>query len=140
MKDPRKSRLADFDRRSKLDPGGFHQEVDLGCYVAVNPTADDDELLQTLGLSKADCTKVDCYWQFEGDVYFLQVHTLASALRGNGLWARTSPGDPPFVNLVAVVEEPVVTREAVHGVMHRFAASTFRSTVFGETLTRIGDP
>lgn len=38
------------------------------------------------------------------DVYFLQVQA-SRAIRAEGLWSRLAPGEPPRVNLVAVVED-----------------------------------
>ena len=60
-------RLSDFADRAKA-PRAMFDAGQLGRYVAVHPIADESELLQELGMTPAECYKVDCYW-LKDDVY-----------------------------------------------------------------------
>ena len=139
MKDSRAARLADYDLRARTDPDSVHEAGSLGGYIAVNPTADDTELLGRLRLKPEACTKVDCYWKRGEDVYFLQVQTSVHTDRKPGLWARVSPGEPRYRNLVGVVRDRVVTRDELHRVMKSFVGSLDDDLQVGNTLVRVGD-
>ena len=139
MKSSRARRLADYDVRARTDPDSVHDAGSLGTYIAVNPTADDIELLGRLGLTPESCTKVDCYWKRSEDVHFLQVETHAYANRKLGLWVRLSPGDPPYENLVGIVGGKFVTRDDVHRAMKSFVVLLDHGLQVGSTLVRVGD-
>ena len=138
MKDSRAKRLADFDGRARSEPAADQTLPSIGSYITVNPTADDEVLLERLHLTRESCSKVDCYWKKDNDVYFLQVQTGAYANREPGLWARLASGDPEYVNLVGIVRDKFVTRDALHRVMKSFSVSLTRTRKFDDVLTRIG--
>ena len=75
------ARLSDFDFRARAEPSAHFKDPTGGEYVAVNPFADELELLERLGISPEICTKVDCYWKRDGDVYFLQVESALTVRR-----------------------------------------------------------
>ena len=137
MATDRTLRLEDFESRSKEDPTTIVHDALLGSYIAVNPMADEADLLARLGISSLECRKVDLYWKREGDVYFLQVETQEYSKREPGVWARMSPGEPAYVNLLGVIESDVVTRGRVHTIMSAFASSGLQGLDLNETLMLI---
>ena len=137
MNEQRRARLKDFETRARVEPEAIFRDELLGTYIAIHPMADEDELLARLGVSREACAKVDCYWKHEGEVYFLQVETSGYAHRDAGLWARISPGEPPYVNLVGVIEEHQVTRAAVHRIMRLFKSILGAHLQLTEELVRV---
>ncbi len=137
MRDERTQRLADFDLRASAELDSTFSEASVGTYISIHPTADEVELLSRLGISAEACMKVDCYWKHGDDVYFLQVESRYYANRPPGLWARLSAGQPPYVNLVGVVGDRVITHDTLHRVMRAFKEAGVRDMVFGDTLARI---
>lgn len=106
--------------RAKADPDSVYRDSLLGTYIAVHPLADELELLQRLNVSPDSCTRVDCYWLYDDDVYFVQIEASKYANRSIGLWGRLSPGEPAYTNLLGVVSEESVARSTVHRVMGLF--------------------
>jgi hypothetical protein len=130
-------RMRDFNARARDAPEAGFEDPSVGEYIAVNPLADEVDLLDRLGISPSQCTKVDCYWKRGGDVCFLQVETRANTSREPGLWARTSAGNPPYVNLVAIVEESFVTRQLLHRVMNALSEFEIDRIQLGTNLERL---
>jgi hypothetical protein len=107
-----KTRLADFAARVNADPRGFRDAGELGCYITVNPMADETELLSQLGILASSCTKVDLYWKFANDVMFVQVQAKDfPATRTPGVYACKSPSG--YTNIVVVVREPIISSKEV---------------------------
>jgi hypothetical protein len=106
--------------RARAEPELVYRDASLGSYILVNPLADETDELKRLDVSPDSCIKADCYWKCDGDVYFLQIETTLYVHREAGLWARVSPGEPSYLNLVGVVVDRVVTRNVVHHVMRLF--------------------
>lgn len=109
----RKERLAEFAERVAADPGAVRDSSDCGRYLAVNPMADEMELLEELGIKPSACNKVDLYWEYEDDVKFVEIQTEEYAAgRTPGIYARKAPSG--YINIVVVVREPVISTEGVH--------------------------
>src|SRR5262245_15599660 len=137
MNQEQRDRLDDFRRRAAFDAESVFEDPSVGSYIAVHPMADENEVLTRLGLAPEACTRVDCYWKWDDDVYFLQIESTKYLGNEPGLWARMSPGELPYVNLVAVVEEGAVTRETTHRTMRLFQPLLRRTLELGEELVRI---
>lgn len=109
----RKRRLADFASRARETPEALRQLDGLGRYWAVHPMADEAEDLRRLGVTPKDCTDVDVYWEYAGDVMLVQVQAKSEASpRGVGVYARRRPYGGG-VNLVVVVDDAEVTSALV---------------------------
>lgn len=137
MKNAREQRLDEFDSRGRAEPSAVYHDEALGAYILIHPLADEENELSRLGMSSASCTKADCYWNYDQDVYFLQVETTNYASREPGLWARISPGEPSYINLVGIVDDPVVTSSAMHRIMRLFQAVPISSLQLESTLRRV---
>ena len=72
-----------------------------------------------------------------GDVYFLQVQSRTAADREVGLWARASAGSPKYVNLLAVVDQPLIGRQTLHAAMRAFEDAEIDRVELGDALTRL---
>lgn len=134
MSSQQRLRTSDFDMRTKVDPDVVYRDPLLGAYIAIHPMADETELLQRLHLSPDACMKVDCYWKYDDDVYFVQIESSKYARRSTGLWGRLLPGDPGYVNLVGVVSEEFVTRPTVHRVLDLFRRLPLRNLQLEDSL------
>jgi len=120
-------RLVDFESRKKADPAGLVQVPDRGWeYITIHPMSNETALIKRLGLRQSDCTKVDCYWCVNSDVVFLQVLSQKdSTPHPPGLYARWSDGQPPILNLVAVVKHAAISQRIVEEVMSEFSEIGF---------------
>jgi len=108
----RKTRLAHFAARIDVDPQAYRDAAELGCYVTVNPMADEPELLSRLGIVASSCTKVDLYWKYANEVRFVQVQAKDYPLsRTPGVYARKAPSG--YTNIVVVVREPLISSSEV---------------------------
>jgi len=105
----RKQRLQDFNRRVETSPSDVLIHLKKGWrYIPVHQ------------FGQAAC---DAYWEIDHDMCFLQVWTHDSdQLSRRGLYARISPGKAPWLNVVAVVDAPSVSRDALETAMEQFAA------------------
>ena len=119
-----KFRLRDFRKRtSKI--GRFNQvyinkSIDHE-YMPVHPFACEVEMLETLKSSQEQCTSVDAYWNLKTDIAFLQVATkTVFDHKEVGLYVRWEKTKKEYLNLVAIVVAPYVTRESFENVMCRF--------------------
>ncbi|MCY1005180.1 hypothetical protein OV079_06255 [Nannocystis pusilla] len=128
----RQQRLADFAERVQMDedapawPG-------LGRCVTVHPMADEAALLARLGLAPAACVAVDLYWEYAGDVAFVQLATTRYwPDRPPGFYARRSAAG--HVNLVAIVPDDVVSSATVERALRRFAAVKIVRSRLGDAL------
>ena len=102
----------DFDFRVKADPAAARVLENAGRYVAINPTADEHELLEKLGLEASDCKKVDLYWEFGEDIYFVQFQNSDYvSLRTPGVYIRKAPSG--YTNIVVVTSEPAICANAI---------------------------
>lgn len=117
--DNREFRCRDFDRRLRGHPGGVYLHGGgAGAYLPIHPFADEPGLLATLGIRPGDCRSVDAWWRVGDDACFLQVWlSTDDPLGRRGLFARWSDGEPPFLNVVAVIDAPTVTRSAFEEAM-----------------------
>ena len=120
-------RLADFESRKKTDSASVVQVPNRGWeYITIHPMSNEIALLKRLGLSQSDCTKVDCYWYVNGDVVFLQVRSQKdSKHHPPGLYVRWSDGQPPMLNLVAVVKHAAISQRVVEEAMAEFSSIGF---------------
>jgi len=115
-----KQRLADFASSVAYAPESVLTHAGHGWrYIAVNPFADDVQLLRSLHWPAERCRKVDAYWECGGDVYFVQVEALDPGGRAQGLYYRRF--DAGGVNLVAIVEPLPVVRKTFEAVLSQFA-------------------
>ena len=118
----RSLRLLDFDCRSQTQPESvYFLGQGGGAYLPIHPFADEPELLAKLHITPDNCRSVDAYWRVGDDVCFLQVWLAKDdALGRSGLFARWSDGEPPMLNVVAVVNAGTVCRKQFEDVMLRF--------------------
>jgi hypothetical protein len=56
--------------------------------IVVQPTADDAELLASLGMKPADCRSVDAYWMFGDSVCWTEFHAGAVSDVAAGIYYR----------------------------------------------------
>jgi hypothetical protein len=118
----RNLRRLDFDRRCREHPGGVYVHSNGGgVYLPIHPFADEPELLAKLTVKVDDCRSVEAYWRIGDDVCFLQVWlSTDDPLGRSGLFARWSDGEPPMLNVVAVLQAQSVTRCAFEAAMSEF--------------------
>lgn len=107
-----KKRVADFEARANSDPDAIRSVQGLGRLLLVNPTADDKETLTLLGIEASQCIKVDTYWQFEDDVWFVQIQSADyDPVRGPGIYGRLT--DRGQVNIVVIVDGSTISSHIV---------------------------
>jgi hypothetical protein len=105
-------RFEDFAERVDGAPDAVREVAEHGRYLAINPMADEIELLLKMSIPASSCAKVDLYWEYDNDVRFVQVQARTyAATRSPGVYVRRAPSG--YVNLVVVVEEAVITSEVV---------------------------
>jgi hypothetical protein len=132
----KRERVRDFSERAAADPGAVRDTGDLGRYLSVNPMADEKELLAGLSIEPSACTKVDLYWEHEGDVKFVQIQTEDyAAPRKPGIYARKAPSGR--VNVVVVVREPMVSSEVVHAALATASRTRIAEARLGHELERL---
>jgi hypothetical protein len=116
------ARLVAFESRARYAPDDVLIHAGSGWrYIAIQPFADDHQLLERLHWPADRCRTVDAYWECAGDVYFLQLEGAGVSLRTPGLYYRRGGEDAYAANLVAVVEPGPIVRRAFEAVMNRFA-------------------
>jgi hypothetical protein len=107
-------RRRDFEDRAAGDARGVMALAAGGEIVTIHPLADEHDLLSTLDIRPEECIAVDGYWSIGGDVVFLQLVTAnQTSFREPGLYARLATYPPRHVNLVAVVDVPLITRDVL---------------------------
>jgi hypothetical protein len=115
-------RLSDFEARGEHNPAGLLQHPQHSWrYIAVHPFADDHELLRRIDWPAHKRTSVDAYWEYEGDIYFLQVESEDIGLRPRGLYYRWNGGNGYVANLVAVIDPAPIVRSCFEAIMTRLA-------------------
>jgi len=119
-----KYRLRDFRKRTTKNDGCNQVYINKSIdheYMPVHPFAYEVEMLETLKPSPEKCTSVDAYWNLKTDIAFLQVATITVFdHKVVGLYVRWEKTKKEFLNLVAIVDAPYVTRESFENVMCRF--------------------
>lgn len=130
----RTMRLIDFEARKKAEPSSVIQVPDPNWeYIPIHPMSNDTELLKKLGIGPSDCIEVDCYWHVEDDIVFLQVLSKKSSkYRKPGLYARWSNGEPPLLNLVAIVEHSSISQQIVEEIMWKYYSIGFDHPCFSK--------
>jgi len=111
----RKLLLRDFAERKESAPEhllrvqGYEWE-----YIAVQPMANETQILRQLGMSPSDCIAVDCYWCVDDDVVFLQLRSQVYLKeRPVGLYAQWWPSEVPRLQLSAYLDEPYISQDVV---------------------------
>ena len=116
-------RLAEFESRAQCAPDHVLRHGERNWrYIAVQPFADDHELLQQMDWPADRCRMVDAYWECDGDVYFLQVDGFGEGMRAPGLYYRWDGGTAYVANLVAVVSPGPIVRGAFETIMSQLAS------------------
>ena len=129
----RAKRVADFHRRWRYRPASIRTVPRTGWrYINIHPLSDEQEVLAKLGMRPEDCTHVDAYWEFGGDVAFLQLSSEGSAIsRPKGLFARWDTHKrPPMLYLYAVVPDPFISSRVMEHVMRLYATLNLRGERF----------
>jgi hypothetical protein len=122
----RSHRWADFLRRVEFAPDSARVHRSAGWqYIPIHPFADDTDDLSRLGIAPGDCWSADAWWGIEGDAALVQSCIARMAGRLPGLYACRSVSEEGSVDLLAVLEDPYITREAFEVVLSRFAALGF---------------
>lgn len=104
------ARLDAFEERVGWDPKELVSLPGLGEYIAVHPCWDEVELLAKLGITGAQCIKVDCYWRILGDVHFVQIMTPECGATGPALRVRSVHHGGWALNFVVDLKEGPVSR------------------------------
>lgn len=132
-------RLAAFKQRVASEPGALHKAPEAGRYIPVNPMSDEIALLAEIGLSPADCVKVDCYWNPGDDVHFVQVNSAAYAPdRPPGVYARKNDDTAYMLNIVVVVSDAAISRPIVEASLDRARIALRTEPELGQGLTPLG--
>jgi hypothetical protein len=111
----KKKRLADFALRVSDDPGDVRSAPGLGRFITVHPMADETSLLKKLRVDPQECDKVDLYWEYEGDVYFIEVRGISNAYRPVGIYARLT--DRGSVTIQVCISEAAITSTLVESAL-----------------------
>jgi hypothetical protein len=87
-------------------------------YIPVHPFACESELLKDINWLPEKCTSVDAYWKMKNDVSFLQVMTKdVSDNKQVGIYIRWDKTKKQYLNIVAIIDESVVTRDIFEKIM-----------------------
>jgi hypothetical protein len=128
-------RVADFAERVEMGPEAVRSLAE-GRYLSVNPMADEQDLLATLGIAASSCTKVDLYWEFAADVKFVQVQTVAyTDVRPPGMYARVA--STGYVNVVIVVDDMTISSVVVADALKRAAEARIDERTLTTVLTKL---
>jgi hypothetical protein len=134
----RQQRVADFDLRMGDAATQVVGLQNLGRYIAVNPMADQTEQLQQLGIAADSCTKVDLYWHFRDDVWFIQVQARSYAMeRAPGIYARRA--DSGYLNVVVVLAEELIASATVAAALGKIASHQIPVRRLDATLLLIAE-
>lgn len=129
-------RNRDFSQRAKADPAYVHLNDGIGRFLTINPMSDESGLLAALGIDASSCVKVDLYWEFNGDVVFVQIATESFSLgRGPGYYVRRAPSG--YINLVAVVADRTVASDVVLRVLREAGSRLSERRELGEALVAV---
>jgi hypothetical protein len=121
-------RLAEFAARASSTPEDVYVHATRGWrYIPVHPFADDSTVLARIDWPSDRCRNVDAYWECDGDVHFVQVHTVSADVRDIGVYYRWEGADYA-ANLVAVLEERPIARATFESIL----------TTFWECLASLG--
>jgi hypothetical protein len=141
----KKDRLADFASRVKGDPTPVRTVAGGGRYWTVHPMADELELLATLGLASSSCTKVDLYWEYGGDVKFVQIYStsyfderppgLYTVERPPGLYACAASSG--YINIVVVVKDVSISSGVVDDALRVAIEARIDENALKAELTRL---
>src|SRR5262245_35590417 len=115
----RAERWADFRRRADHAPASVYRHRTHGWdYIPIHPFRDWSADLARLGIRPDDCFSVDAWWGIDGDATLLESRVVGV---GNGgparLFAKPTDDDERWVNLVAVLDGPFITRTAFEAAM-----------------------
>jgi hypothetical protein len=115
----KRTRLQYFKQRAGED---VHDIGEYGRFVTVNPMSDEQALLDRLGMDPESCIKVDLYWEYAGDVVFVQVQSVFYANeRSPGTYARSA--DDGRLNIVIVVPDRAISSDCVLEHLRRIAGT-----------------
>ena len=134
-------RRVDFEQRANADPASLRSLPGLGRFIAVNPMTDETELLAQLGVDERICMKVDMYWEFNGDVPFVQVWGKSyTSSRPVGSYVRRMPDGR--INVVTVVDDELISSTIVVESLRKVAIplGAIRVSVLGERLQPLLPP
>ena len=133
----KRKHVADFNRRAKDGDTTVTDLRDLGRYISVNPMADEDDLLRQLGISRESCTKVDLYWHFKDDVWFVQLQGKLYSDRSIGIYARIASNG--YMNIVAALVEEAISSATVEKTLRRISLAVISVDQLDEELRFIGE-
>jgi hypothetical protein len=129
-------RVADFAERVEMEPEGVRSLAENGRYLSVHPMADEEDLLAALGIAASSCIKVDLYWEFAGDVRFVQIQTVAYAeVRPPGIYARVA--STGRINVVIFVDDMTISSVVVADALKRAAEARIDERTLTTVLTRL---
>lgn len=115
-----------FLRRAEFAPGSVLIHRAAGWrYIPIHPFADDADVLSRLNIAPEDCWSADAWWEVDGDAALVQSCVARMAGRPPGLYARRTDDDRGWVDLLAVIDAPTITRESFEAALSRFAALGF---------------
>jgi hypothetical protein len=78
--------------------------------------ADEILLLKKLEVDPQECDKVDLFWEFDGDVRFVEIRGISNAYRPVGIYARLT--DRGSVTIQVCIPEAAITSTLVESVLH----------------------
>lgn len=124
--DLRARRWAHFRQRAEHAPEAVYRHRTHGWeYIPVHPFGDEPEILERLGLRPEDCKNVDAWWAIDGDATLLELSVEDVSREMAGLYAKASPREEHWINLLALYTDPYVTRAAFESAMVLFAEAGF---------------
>ena len=133
----KKHRLLEFASRHRFEPTNTRELGCAGRYIAINPMADETDLLSALCLNPSDCIKVDLYWEYAGDVAFVQVHTKAYSVNSpSGIYARVD--SEGRANFMVVVPDDAISKEIADEVLRRLTLTNVADMHLVESFKKIG--
>jgi hypothetical protein len=121
----RKHRYDDFDRRVREDPDAVYRHPRGWAYIPVNAFADETDLLKSLGIEADQVQSVDAWWTIGDDACFVSVRTDMASDVAAGFYARNRGHPGGWIDLLAVIDAPRLTRAAFESALEGFAALGF---------------
>jgi hypothetical protein len=124
--DLRLRRWREFLRRAEFSPASvYRHRCDGWPYIPIHPFADEAAELARVGIAPEGCWSADAWWGIEGDATLVESCITRRAHHPRGLYARRIEHEEGWVYLLAVLDDPYITRGAFEASLSRFASLGF---------------
>jgi hypothetical protein len=134
MTDELKRRRVDFERRAAFSPKSVYTHPRRGVrYIPVHHFADE-------GVTPPEGESVDAWCELPTDVALIESEITKGSKRPAGIWIRRDESSPQFLKVLAVLDQPAVTRSTFEEIIdmvaeHPSAIDGFARIVPGSALT-----